>query len=823
MPSVGTGNRVAALFTVRARPCVRPRSRTMHGSVVSSSPCRIPSLSGRRNTPGALGTHGVSNRYLAFQHSPTLWNPNVESFTDNASPEKDVQLRFDVSKSEELWVAETSRLLRWDAPSPTWTGREITQAEETIRYWITKHRTRPQTIQTCLTLFGRTVTTLELHPQLLKKDECLAHWYDGRYPRATHLLNAIVDAWRLCWMDNANVVSAKQLFSLLESWTAAAPPVPIDARTYTLLLTAATAKGDPTQAPLSGQELLAIMLERGATQQAELPDTFLFTATLRAWALSGREDAAQGAWALWKDWRELRREGTVTATPNVVAYTTLLDVLTAAEDLVYMQHADQVLRDMMGHLHETVTPDTIAFRLVIFGWLRWAGKMPVALHADDEESPKRESCLVDARDENDPVSVPLQKAYGLLHTMLELDQSGIEGVACDATFFSKFISASALVGRFEIAQKAYDDLLALYEKTGQERFRPEIFTKRAMILVHCGVHRAVSAEKLLIEMQEEAAARGDPSFLPKPSHYRDVIMAWLTHPRDTRISQRAEGVLLRLIELASSMEDEQEKDRYMPNEMLIEKVLLSWSRSERQDAAFRAEVLLRTIQKLVPNAESSVLGPNAFANVMVAWSRSKSHEAVGRCEDLLFELQRRYEDGLVHLQPDAFHYTAVIRTWANSQRRDSASNIQDWFDQAVESYQAGNQRARPDQHMYGAAIHGFGHVGDDHKAERLFHVMIKDFEHGNESALPSTRILNMVLFALLRSSDTAAPERALKILGEIEALSRVGWFNAFPDDRSLSLAIQILSKDPTGKYTNEITDFHDQRKRLGKFSRQRRS
>jgi pentatricopeptide repeat protein len=125
--------------------------------------------------------------------------------------------------------------------------------------------------------------------------------------------------------------------------------------------------------------------------------------------------------------------------------------------------------------------------------------------------------------------------------------------------------------------------------------------------------------------------------------------------------------------------------------------------------------------------------------------------------------------------------------------------------------------------MYGAAIHGFGHVGDDHKAERLFHVMIKDFEHGNESALPSTRILNMVLFALLRSSDTAAPERALKILGEIEALSRVGWFNAFPDDRSLSLAIQILSKDPTGKYTNEITDFHDQRKRLGKFSRQRRS
>jgi tetratricopeptide (TPR) repeat protein len=717
-------------------------------------------------------------------------------------------------------------------PSTRYTGEEIWQAEETIRYWTTLRT--PVSVSWAWQLFERLVTAVEHAPTLLQ-DDYVVHWYDGRYPRATHLLNAILDSWRICYTapqrhdeEVNDVLSPRQVLSVLERWTAVVPAVPVNARTYTILLTAAIqrgqlpdtrnidsscsrgsndfSRGDPTQVPIFAQDLLATMLERGLQHPAELPDAVMWTASIRAWALSMREDAAEGAWALWQDWHAMLEEQVVRIPPNTVACNTIMDVLMTQSSsdggtrLEPALKADQLLQDMIWHGYYGVAPDTVSFQLIIFGWANVAERRLTAVEEDAYQGKEAE----DAID-------PLDQACQRLSDMLDLDLSGDASVQADATYFAKIISVAARQGRLELAENLYDQLSLLYERRGEQRFSHDIHVTRAMVILYAKSNRPVQAETLLYDMESDAATSLNPSILPKPSHYRDVIRCW-AFPGRSFESEKAEQLLLRLIGLAMNMDET--KDLYMPNERLIDMVLMSWTRTESGDAGFRAESLLRRIQNLYQETKhpSLLVGPKAFQHVVTAWSRTPVPEAAERAESLLFEMQHLYDDGHKRMHPTRSHYASVISAWAESGRHDAAASIQDWFDVAVESYHAGIGDARPDQGLYSATVTAYAKVGDANGAERHFRLMLKDFENGNQLAPPTATILNTVLLSLLRSNASDVQERAVALLDDMEALTRVGWFNAYLDDRSRSLAIEILSKSSSSKYAARIAAYTEQQK-----------
>jgi tetratricopeptide (TPR) repeat protein len=722
-------------------------------------------------------------------------NPDPRDFLmDTATDKKE---RFDPSLTASEWKARTIHLLDViESPVGSLSSLDLCQAEETIRWWTTQRTA--EGVTAAFHIFGRIAVELEKSPHLLNTED-LIYWLDGRYPRSTHLLNAALDAWRIVWEsggsasngvvgEEIDTLPPEQVLLSVERLAAATNtcPVPLNERTYSIIMNAAVKRGD-SGTPIFTERILETMLVESGTNPAVMPDTVAFTTAIRAWAISGRPDAAHRAEGLWREMLSLVEDQVIDAQPNTVMYNTVLDALVRSNTRAGMERADEILRQMMTSPYQDVYPDTVSFRLVIFGWTE--------LMSEEEE-------------EQDSAD----RAYSLLSEMLRLYETGSSDVDVDASFFSKLISTLARFGTdYQKAQDIYDHLLELYERTGDPRFEPDIYTTRAMVIVYSKQNRPEMAEPLLVRLEHEAESSGDLTMMPKRGHYRDVLLAWTRSCNKEIAVERAEGLLLRMIDLALKVN----KDM-VPDGKSINTVLHMWSTatSQRKDAAQRAESLLRTIQGLHDKTrhQNYKMGSSSFLSVITAWSRSNVAEASDRAEALLFEMQRRCDEGQEDLRPDRFHYASVITAWGKSGRYDASDSLDDIFEEAVDAYKAGHLMARPDTALYGATIHACAQIGDAERAEHYLQRMLKDYKQGNESAKPSSKVFNAVLLAWLRSGNLKAPERAEALFRAMQASNQGEGSHVRPDKQSFGLMIEILSNSQSKDITERASHYSQQLK-----------
>lgn len=141
------------------------------------------------------------------------------------------QQRYDESKTLMDWIQCTNDLLdQTKLPIGSMLSYHIVNAEETIRYWTVESRNLLHNNKSAITklhvddniininagnaidnafrCFLRISFELQQNPELLLlNNNDLKHWYDGEYPRATHLLNAILDSWRIIWVHSYNNIN----------------------------------------------------------------------------------------------------------------------------------------------------------------------------------------------------------------------------------------------------------------------------------------------------------------------------------------------------------------------------------------------------------------------------------------------------------------------------------------------------------------------------------------------------------------------------------------------------------------------------------------
>lgn len=681
-----------------------------------------------------------------------------------------IKERFDPTRTETEWKEFTSKCLDpLLSPVGSLSSQNLVAAEETIRWWTTQRTV--QGVNAAFLLYERMAVELEENPDLLETEDMI-YWLDGRYPRATHLLNAALDAWRIVWEETGATLPPEQVLLSVERFASATPPVLLNDRTYSIIMNAAVKRGDPGT-PIFTERILETMLVNSQINPAVMPDIVAFTTAVRAWAISTRPDAAQRAEGLWLEMLSLHDDRVIDATPNTVLYNTVLSALVRTRQFSDMERADEILRQMLTSPYQDVYPDTVTFRLVVYGWTEL----------------------------DDPLGV--DRAYLLVQEMLRIYETGSASLELDSTFFSKLISTLARFdSNLDKAESIYQELVALYERTGDACFEPDVYATRAMIIVYAKQGRPEKAEPLLERLEHEALSSGDLKMMPKRGHYRDVLLAWM-RSSDNDAVDRAERILVRMTDIATRGDEDM-----VPDNRSINSVLRMWSNtSRRHDAAMRAESLFRTMQNLHNHTKhkSYRMGHPSFLCVMNAWSRSKAAEAPDRAEALLFELQRRYEDGEVDLRPNRFNYSSAITAWARSGRHDTLDSVQDIFDEAVDAYEAGYDQARPDTALYGAAIYACRQSGDGHRAEHYLQRMLKDFKQGNESAKPTSKVFNMVLLSWVRSKDLNAPERARAIIHLMEEMTRRGEADVRPDETSARLVAEILSNSPSPRDNNNST------------------
>ena len=166
-------------------------------------------------------------------------------------------------------------------------------------------------------------------------------------------------------------------------------------------------------------------------------------------------------------------------------------------------------------------------------------------------------------------------------------------------------------------------------------------------------------------------------------------------------------------------------------------IMKGWrsSKVSGTENAIAVEGLVKRIIDENKAGNPKVVPPSTFDYncLLEGWARSGAGSfAAERGEQILTEMEERYQDGDINVQPDLSSFKAVLMAW-----RESGS-----------SYSA-------------------------HRAQRVLSWMLRLYEEGtNERVLPDSDCFDIVLQTWSRSKDKMAPRYAEKLLGEMEKVSQ---------------------------------------------------
>jgi hypothetical protein len=539
------------------------------------------------------------------------------------------------------------------ATGPSFTCEDVRDAEACIR-WLTANQKRKQEggdekvknpTVACFRIFERVATEIHNQPSLLHH---LPGWYSwstessssstattsttrpsnarGR-PRATSLLNSVLNFWRqsiTTARDISELPGPELVLDYVHSVLARNLHVPVDAPSYTEIMTAAVAlSGRPKPLGLPYwygadfcENVLKFLLHRvkdnkqdrgadehgerslTATPKATRPDVVMFTTAVRAWAKSGRVDAAPRAWKLLDHFVHLYDARVVSSSPNTVAYNTLLSALVAKptkglgassrqskvdllqKRIVWMQEADLVFLSMTRRPYRTVTPDNCTYRILIFGWANLSAEL---------------------RKVQMPHGAAIDRAISLLQEMADLDDDS--NIQLEASNYSKVINSLVSYQRentmrhldYEKAEEVYLSLVRLSTTTDRKILFSDLRIVRVIILMYAETSRPALADDLLTLLEKEAISQNDDSIAGNPFHYHGVLQAWLcdakVHCRsgaqESAVAsvEAAENLVRRMIQRAKKAST----GLYLPNDVEAQEVAELWRKYEQPARAIAFE------------------------------------------------------------------------------------------------------------------------------------------------------------------------------------------------------------------------------------------
>ncbi|GKY98373.1 hypothetical protein MPSEU_000794900 [Mayamaea pseudoterrestris] len=732
-------------------------SKTHH--TLSSFVFRQSAESRAAGRPAAVGS---SLDYLRWYASAPLISSKERHEPTFQEQNRSVMPHFDPSISDTEWRERTEQLLqsaRAQEEADAVTPRTIINMEQTIRYWTTQRT--PEAVNNCFKLFDLMIQQLHDRPELLKTRD-LSYFYTGNYPRATHLLNAVLDAWRIQFELQDKKRMEESTHTLLNPYRVvdrvehyAKRGVTMNCRVYSIIMQASLCdKHFHKDTPIVCEQLLNYMLQNPHT----MPDTVAFTTAIRAWGKSSRPEAAERAEQMFLELVNLYDSNLLQDPPNTVTYNTVLDAMCRSTQRDVMQRAHNLFCDMRSSPYPQVAPNTISYRIMITGWAS--------------------------------IQV-MDKACSLLHEMVQLYQTGSTDVQLDATFFSKLISILAKSKERQNhirARELYQVLQRLHQETRDARFSPdELFTTRAMIIVYSKLQQPDLAEALLQRLEKQALRQRDASkrknISPKRGHYRDVIFAW-SKSNDAKSAERAERVLLRMIHVLDA-------EHELVDKFTVDTVLALWfqqSRKGQADAAQRGESLLRRIQKSNDEKSLSVcqLGRSSYMQVMKGWASSTQSAAPEHIMKLLSELEQLASSDL-DMMPTRAHYTIAAAAWMKRKRPGAAAQIRRLLDDAHRAYGQGCEDALPDKALYNTLVHSHAQQGDVEEAVKTLNEMVIQGDLGNVHALPAIGELNLALLACLRSEGNKAD-----VIGCLESIRLLmHQLGLSPNERTKNLLLDV--------------------------------
>ena len=305
------------------------------------------------------------------------------------------------------------------------------------------------------------------------------------------------------------------------------------------------------------------------------------------------------------------------------------------------------------------------------------------------------------------------KAMTLLERMEEMYYNyGENSPVCpDVRSYTKVINALSRSKREDSASLA-ESLLYKMERLAESGENPSAkpntytYTSAIEAQANSGLEGSPEkAEELLVKMIYKYQS-GDPDVVPNARCFNAAISAYAKSAQPGA-AQQAEILFDRLDGIYMSGLEEAK-----PNSFNYNSLITAWANCPDQEdengvcSARRAQEILERMEQCYAAGDELCKPTTVSYNAVIdAYAKSRQEEAAERAEQVLRRMGVLYKEG-ADIQPNTRSFNTVINAWAKSGREDAAEKAQDLLDLMARLYDEGNTAVRPDSYSVTTVING---------------------------------------------------------------------------------------------------------------------
>lgn len=338
----------------------------------------------------------------------------------------------------------------------------------------------------------------------------------------------------------------------------------------------------------------------------------------------------------------------------------------------------------------------------------------------------------------------------------------------------------------DVAEDNIQQLHRLYEKEGNEEYKPRILSYNILIRAYGKLQSpdapilAEQTLKRIIQMYQQSG--GDEEIKPTVITYTEVIDSY-ARSKKRNAAEQAERILLEMMEKA---EDPSGNDVVVPTSITCDVVINAWAKRGTREGAQRAEHVLEKMEYLRTMGKTEIQPSRySFATVISAWAKSGSRTEGAERAQYILERMIEFKNKIVltdgkddeyakRLTPDTVVYNSCIDAWARSRDPRAGTKAEEILNMMeLESQSGVDNCVTPDSITYNSVINCYAnsrHVSAAKSAEKILKKMenaAKSFDDGTwqgSRVAPNTRTYNQVLKCYATSNLPGAPQRADSIL-----------------------------------------------------------
>jgi pentatricopeptide repeat protein len=442
------------------------------------------------------------------------------------------------------------------------------------------------------------------------------------------------------------------------------------------------------------------------------PDIVSYNTLLSCLSKLDTDDARDRAEKLLQEMESgVTMEGAETIIPDKLSYTNVMKAHARAGDI---KKTREVLKRMFQQVelgNDKAKPDVVTFNCILQaiyrnskGKNRDAGYMAEEvfkemrdLHAAGKLDGEPDKMSYEAKINcwaNSGHPEAGEHAEAVLRDLQRLSAKGSRHLQPDAISFSSVINAYAKAGNDTRAEELLKEMLAEYSR-GNMKLKPTTQTINTVLASLARSKEPGAAARAEVYLREMLAHDGSSLDLsPDAVTFSTVITAW-ANSGDPMAAERAKA-LFREIEMQRHTPEGRhirldagfyrsvlracanagefaiaeallhdittgEQDRRVkPDKYMYHALLQAYAKSEQNDAAEKAEALLRQMNSLASSNESLDVKPDTlcYLSVLECWANSMHKQlAIDRSEAILCEMEERAESGDESVKPSPATYS----------------------------------------------------------------------------------------------------------------------------------------------------------------------